>query len=74
MEADAPFHGLLFEASGNAILRQFVEQVTTFLQKARERVATPDRGKRSLVHHRLILHAVEGRDPEAAERHMREHL
>ncbi len=74
LDADTRFHTQLFDASGNPILSDIAEQVTALLEEHRERVATPDRGALSLSQHRLILEAVEARDAEAAEHHMRVHL
>jgi len=74
IEADIEFHALVFEASGNPILRDFAVQVAALLRESWKRIATPDRPIASFAQHRLILHAIEGRDPEAAERHMRAHL
>jgi GntR family transcriptional repressor for pyruvate dehydrogenase complex len=74
VEADIQFHTLLFEASGNPILCEFVSQVTAMLRVSWNRVAGPDREITSVTQHRLILQAVETRDAEAAERHMRTHL
>ena len=74
MEADIEFHMLVFEASGNPILREFAVQVAALLRESWTRIATPGREPASLAQHRRILQAIEGRDPKAAERHMRAHL
>lgn len=73
---DTAFHALLFEASGNALLRALLEPVGTALRLGRE--LSTSRGvetlPRSLAGHEEIYQAVAARQPEAARAAMQRHL
>ena len=75
IKPDTTFHFLLAEASGNDILLRIMDGLMERLQETREAsLNTGGRPIRSLKQHRAILRSIETRDPEMAERRMREHI
>ncbi len=74
IEADFKFHLAIVEASGNWLLRQFWERMrlanTTLLTVARSRHSMMEIADRHLP----VLDALRARDPDAAERAMRQHI
>jgi GntR family transcriptional repressor for pyruvate dehydrogenase complex len=75
MKADTTFHFLLAEAAGNDILFRIMDSLMDLLRETREAsLHTGGRPANSLKEHKAILRAIEARDPQAAERRMREHI
>lgn len=75
VKQDAGFHYRIAEATGNEVLVRIVDNLMDLLSKTREASLQDDeRRTRSLRQHRAILHAIEARDPRAAERRMRDHI
>jgi GntR family transcriptional repressor for pyruvate dehydrogenase complex len=75
MKADTAFHFLLAEAAGNDILFRIMDSLMDLLRETREAsLHTGGRPANSLKEHKAILRAIEARDPQAAERRMREHI
>ena len=73
--ANATFHGLLYEASGNDYLRQQAAALKRQLQPYRRlQLRAPDRMRRSLSEHRAIIDAVADGESEAAEQAARDHV
>ena len=74
VDADFKFHLAIVEASGNWLLRQFWERMrlanTTLLTVARSRHSMMEIADR----HLLVLDALRARNPDAAERAMRQHI
>ena len=74
VDADFKFHLEVVEASGNWLLKQFWERMrlanTTLLTVARSRHSMIEIADR----HVPVLTALRARDPEAAERAMRQHI
>lgn len=74
VDADFEFHLAIVEASGNWLLKQFWERMrlanTTLLTVAKSRHSTLEIAER----HVPVLDALRARDPEAAERAMRQHI
>jgi DNA-binding GntR family transcriptional regulator len=74
IDADFRFHLEIVEASGNRLLKQFWERMrlanTTLLTVARSRHSMMEIADR----HVPVLEALRSRDPETAERAMRQHL
>ncbi len=75
MKADTAFHFLLAEAAGNDVLFRIMDSLMDLLRETREAsLHTGGRPVSSLKQHKAILRAIEARDPQAAERRMREHI
>jgi DNA-binding GntR family transcriptional regulator len=74
VDADFKFHLAIVAASGNWLLRQFWERMrlanTTLLTVARSRHSMMEIADR----HMPVLDALRARDPEGAERAMRQHI
>jgi DNA-binding GntR family transcriptional regulator len=74
VDADFKFHLAIVEASGNWLLRQFWERMrlanTTLLTVARSRHSMMEIADRHLP----VLDALRARDPDEAERAMRQHI
>jgi DNA-binding GntR family transcriptional regulator len=74
VEGDFAFHLAIVEASGNWLLKQFWER----MQLATTTFITVLQSHRSLVEiagrHTLVLDALRARDPDVAERVMRQHI
>jgi GntR family transcriptional repressor for pyruvate dehydrogenase complex len=72
---DAEFHAALARASGNELLRMFVEVMTILLKDYMAKGMSGITGiKNTLSQHRKILEALKKRDPDEAERAIRDHL
>lgn len=69
VDADARFHALLLEGSGNTMMAQFASTVSAVLhtRELTERLPLNDSTASSLAMHRVIAVAIQVRDPEAAE-------
>lgn len=76
LAADMAFHMLIIEAAGNRRMIDAVKNMRTISRIFRMRRAWHDLGivKKAHEFHRLILEALRGHDPEAARRHMAEHI
>lgn len=73
--ADIEFHALLLEACDNKLLKNMMESVNVHLQMVRLRtVALPGRPEQTVREHYEILAAIQKRDPDLAEKRMREHV
>jgi DNA-binding FadR family transcriptional regulator len=74
-EADLDFHLALAEATQNPIIPILMDSIIDLLREQRKRTGLANGGlQRGQVHHRKIMAAVIGRDPEAARRAMRNHM
>jgi GntR family transcriptional regulator, transcriptional repressor for pyruvate dehydrogenase complex len=72
---DSAFHHLIAEATGNEILHNIADSLMTLLGETRETsLQHSGRPNRSLKQHRAILEAIQGHNPTAAERRMRDHI
>lgn len=75
VEADLDFHLALAEATQNAVIPALIDSIVELLREERKRTALSTAGMgHGQQHHRLILQAVERRDPEAARSAMHAHL
>jgi GntR family transcriptional repressor for pyruvate dehydrogenase complex len=76
MRADMVFHGVLAEASGNAVLASLIEALASRTVRGRLWRALVDSAAAAAAveEHREILAAVRARDPEAAAVRMAVHL
>lgn len=75
IEADLDFHLALAEAAANPIILSLIDSIVGLLREQRLGIFHVDRGpQRGQSHHKRILQAVEGRDPERARAAMRDHL
>jgi DNA-binding FadR family transcriptional regulator len=75
MEYDLQFHAELARATQNTVLSVLIQPLILMLQSARRILASvPGKAQRSLDCHRRIYEAITRRDPDAAERCMRDHL
>ncbi|MCB2167340.1 MAG: FadR family transcriptional regulator [Deltaproteobacteria bacterium] len=75
VELDQTFHIALARATKNGTLLKVVERLNDILSESRVKVSkNPNRIKISVAGHDKILHAVTGRDSEAARSAMEEHL
>lgn len=75
VEPDIAFHQQLAAAAGNPVFQVFTVALTDLLREIQ--FLFPDRPEyrsQSLAYHRQTLESVEARDPDAAEKAMREHL
>ncbi|MFJ2112391.1 MULTISPECIES: GntR family transcriptional regulator [unclassified Streptomyces] len=73
--ANACFHGVVYDASGNEYLRQQAHALKRALQPYRRlQLRVPDRMRRSLAEHREIADAIARGDAEAAENAARDHV
>lgn len=69
LEADAEFHRLILQGSGNALISQFSQTVAAVLRTRRQ-----DPGRiigsttsASITDHQALAHAIRERDPNGAE-------
>jgi DNA-binding GntR family transcriptional regulator len=74
-EANQEFHRLIQEISGNRWLLQVIQDLRKVLKLTRMHSLTIEgRLQQSLIEHRAINAAIQARDPEQAERTMRDHI
>jgi DNA-binding GntR family transcriptional regulator len=74
-ETNQEFHQALQDLAGNRWLRQLIEETRKFIKLTRRDSLNLDgRLKQSLAEHRGILAAVRHRNPDEADRLMRDHL
>lgn len=74
-DTDVEFHKSILEASGNLFLSRFGKLLQVLGDQGRKAFQRRTAVRlRSIEDHRAILRAFEARDPEAAERAMRDHM
>jgi DNA-binding FadR family transcriptional regulator len=76
-EQDVRFHRALLVASHNVVLERMFDPIQELLRTSKLQVVTvtsADSRRESNRGHAAVLDAVERRDPDAAEREMRDHL
>lgn len=74
-EADLAFHNQVLRASGNPFVPALLAQLTSLLYSARRETSRfPDVQRHAIEHHRLVLAAIESRDPSAARAAMDRHI
>ena len=75
IEADLEFHLALAEAAGNPLILSLLDSIVGLLREERIRLfQIKGAPERSQVHHKVILDAIERREPDAARRAMSAHL
>jgi GntR family transcriptional repressor for pyruvate dehydrogenase complex len=75
IEADLDFHLALAEAAGNPLILSLIDSIVALLREQRLGIFRVEGGPaRGQLHHKLILAAVERRDPGVAREAMRAHL
>ena len=75
IEADLDFHLALTESVANPIILSLVDSIVGLLREQRLRIFQVDGGpERGQYHHKLILKAIEERDPARARLAMMAHL
>ncbi len=74
-QTNADFHRLVAAGAANRRLSEVVSVLEGQMRLGLRRVSSDqDQRERGLVEHRAILEAITGRDPDRAERLMREHI
>ncbi len=71
---DQRFHEIVYEGSRSRPLKQMLSMFHNYIQKARTTSVRRGRAAASTQEHRDILAAIEGRDPDEAERLMGIHV
>lgn len=75
IEADLDFHLALAEAAGNSLILSLLDSIVGLLREERIRLfQIKGAPRRSQLHHKRILEAVERQQAEAARQAMRAHL
>jgi GntR family transcriptional regulator, transcriptional repressor for pyruvate dehydrogenase complex len=75
IEADLDFHLTLAEAVANPIFLSLIDSIVDLLREQRMRIFQVEGGpERGQLHHKLILQAIEQRDPQKARLAMSAHL
>jgi len=75
IEADLDFHLALAEAAGNPLILSLIDSIVGLLREQRMKIFNVEGGpERGQIHHKLILEAMERRDPARARDAMRSHL
>lgn len=75
VEEDTEFHYVIALAAKNGVVRRVIDVLMRLLRETRARsLQTHGRPQRSLAGHKRILEAIKRRDPEAAERAVRQHV
>jgi len=74
VEADARFHELLAESTGNPLFSLFLTTVSGAMRRSRSETIGRTGADRALQGHRAILAAIRKRDADAARKAMDEHL
>ncbi len=73
-DANIAFHQAIIRASGSAMIADLTENLFMHVRAIRSlAIRQEERAARSLVEHRQILEALQDRDPELAERLVRDH-
>jgi len=73
-EADAKFHRVLAEATGNPVFVLILQALAGFLSESRSRTLNYSGAERAAGEHRKILDSVQAHDSKAARMAMMEHL
>lgn len=68
VRSDDDFHGILVQASGNAMIADVLEQVTPLIRRAERQRFASMAGRDSVSQHRAILQACTAGDAEGAAR------
>jgi GntR family transcriptional regulator, transcriptional repressor for pyruvate dehydrogenase complex len=75
VEEDTEFHYSIALAAGNSVVRKLLDVLMDLLRETRARsLQVEGRLERSLAGHLRVLDAIRQRDPEGAERAVRQHL
>ena len=75
IEEDTEFHNAIAHAAKNEVVLNVLDAFMDLLKESREQTLQVEgRLQKSLEGHRQILHAIERRDPAAAEAAMRRHI
>ena len=75
IEADLDFHLALAEAAGNPLILSLLDSIVAVLREVRLGVfAVPGGPTRGQIHHKLILKAIQRRDPTKARKAMIAHM
>jgi GntR family transcriptional repressor for pyruvate dehydrogenase complex len=75
VEEDSEFHYHIALGAKNSVVRSVLDVLMRLLRETRARsLQTRGRPQRSLAGHQRILDAIKRRDPEAAERAVRQHV
>jgi GntR family transcriptional regulator, transcriptional repressor for pyruvate dehydrogenase complex len=75
VEEDSEFHYSIALAAGNSVVRKLLDVLMDLLRETRARsLQVEGRLERSLAGHLRVLDAIRQRDPEGAERAVRQHL
>ena len=75
VEEDTEFHYTIAVAARNGVVRKVLDVLMDLLRETRSRsLQIQGRAQRSLAGHRRVLDAIKRRDPDAAERAVRQHL
>jgi DNA-binding GntR family transcriptional regulator len=75
VESNAQFHQLIDRIADNAYLRQLLQTLKVYDELNRRQVLrSRDEAEQGLAEHAAIFAALATRDPELAERRMREHI
>jgi len=75
IEADLDFHLALAEAAGNPLILSLLDSIVAVLREERLGVfAVPGGPTRGQIHHKLILKAIQRRDPAKARKAMIAHM
>lgn len=73
-ERNIEFHQMILEISGCGLLRELADNLFIHMRSIRARTIGEDnRANRSIIDHTQIIEALEKRDPDLAERLVREH-
>jgi len=75
VEADVRFHLQIAVSAGNVVLRDLLQNVRSLLRVWVERgLRSEDQARAAYEEHLAVFEAIEARDPDAAERAMRDHM
>lgn len=73
-DANITFHQAILDLSGNPLLNAIADSLFLHVRAIRNRtIIERDRAKRSVADHKEIIEALEAREPDRAERLVREH-
>lgn len=73
-DANITFHQAILSLSGNPLIHDIADSLFLHVRAIRNRtIIEQDRAKRSVADHKEIIEALEARDPDRAERLVREH-
>lgn len=75
VEEDEEFHGAIAVAARNSVVRKVLDVLMDLLRETRARsLQVEGRLQKSFAGHRRVLEAIKRRDPDGAERAVRQHL